>query len=59
MTTSSLESVSGLGQLSIEKLFKQFKSLEGIREASEEALSEVVGWSRARIIKDYFQKTGE
>jgi excinuclease ABC subunit C len=58
MTTSSLETVSGLGSRSIEKLFKRFKSLEGIKEASEKDLSEEVGLSRARIIKDYFQKSG-
>jgi excinuclease ABC subunit C len=59
MTTSSLESVSGLGSRSIEKLFKRFKSLKGIRDASEEDLSEEVGLSRARIIKDYFKKFGD
>ena len=56
MTSSSLEEIPGIGNSSIEKLFKRFKSLEGIRNASLEELSAEVGHSRARKIEDHFKK---
>jgi excinuclease ABC subunit C len=58
MTTSSLESVQGIGDRSVEKLFKRFKSIEGIKKATTEELSEVVGLARARLIKEHIQKPG-
>jgi len=56
MTSSSLEGIPGIGSNSIETLFKRFKSMDGIRNASLEELSEEVGISRARKIKEYIQK---
>ena len=32
--------------------------MEGIRNASEEALAEEVGLARARLIREYFRKKG-
>jgi excinuclease ABC subunit C len=56
MTSSSLEAIQGIGSSSIEKLFKRFKSLKKIENASLEELSQEIGLSRARIIKKHFQK---
>jgi excinuclease ABC subunit C len=56
LTSSLLEGVKGIGGQSIEKLFTRFKSLDGIKEASLEELSEVIGTSRARILQAYFQE---
>jgi len=56
MTSSSLEEIQGIGNQSIEKLFKRFKSLEGIRNASLEELSEEIGLSRARKILEHYGK---
>lgn len=56
MISSSLEEIPGIGNSSIEKLFKRFKSMEGIRKASLEELSAEVGHSRAMKIKDHFKK---
>jgi excinuclease ABC subunit C len=56
MTKSSLEGIQGIGKNSIEKLFKRFKSMEGIMNASSEELSKEVGLSRARKIEAYIQK---
>jgi len=56
MTRSSLEEIPGIGNSSIEKLFKRFKSMEGIRSASLEELAAEVGHSRARKIEDHFKK---
>jgi len=58
MTSSSLEAIPGVGSNTIEKLFKRFKSMDGIRNASREELSEEVGISRARKIEEYIKKTG-
>jgi len=57
MTTSSLEGIPGIGDRSIEKLFKRFKSIEGIKNATIEELSDEVGAARASIIKEQSQKT--
>ena len=56
MTRSSLEGIPGIGTNSIEKIFKRFKSMEGIKGASLEELSAEVGLSRARKIKEHIQK---
>ena len=56
MTRSSLEGIPGIGTNSIEKIFKRFKSMEGIKDASMEELSAEVGLSRARKIKEHIQK---
>ena len=56
MTRSSMEGIPGIGKGSIEKLFKRFKSMDGIMNASTDELSKEVGLSRARKIEDYIQK---
>ena len=53
MTISAMEGIPGIGSSSIEKLFKRFKSMEGISRASLEELSEEVGRSRASKIQDH------
>jgi len=57
MTRSSLEEIPGIGNGSIEKLFKHFKSMEGIRTASQEELSALIGLSRADKIEKHLRKT--
>jgi len=56
MTRSALEEVPGIGLKSIEKLFEQFKSIEGMKSASLEELSGVVGLSRARIMIEHLKQ---
>ena len=56
MTRSALEEIPGIGKRSIEKLFEQFKSIDGMKKASMEQLSEVVGLSRARVLKELLQQ---
>jgi excinuclease ABC subunit C len=50
LTISSLERIPGIGSSTIEKLFKRFKSIEGISSASLEELTKEVGLSRASKI---------
>jgi excinuclease ABC subunit C len=56
MTKSQLEEVPGIGARSIELLFNQFKSLQGINNASEEELAKAIGTSRAKNLKAYLRK---
>ncbi len=56
MTRSLLEGIEGLGPKSIERLFVRFKSMEGIRKASLDHLTEELGASRALKVHRYFQE---
>jgi len=51
-----LEDIPGVGPKSIERLFVRFKSVEGIKKASMELLSEELGQSRALKVRKYLQK---
>ena len=59
MTVSSLEGIPGIGSSTIEKLFRRFKSMEGISNASLEELSSEVGLSRASKILEQLQVNKE
>lgn len=56
MLTSELESIDGIGKKSIEKLFLQFKSIEGIKLASEDDLLKVIDRRKINLLRDYFSK---
>ncbi len=51
---SQLEEIPGIGQGSIEKLLTRFGSIKGIKDATEQQLTEEVGASRAQKIVRYF-----
>jgi excinuclease ABC subunit C len=53
---SELVNIKGIGERNIEKLFSEFKSIEKIKNKSLEELSEIIGNSKAGLIKDYFNK---
>ncbi len=53
---SVLESVPGLGKITIEKLYKHYRNFEGIKNAKFEELSVVIGKSRAKVLREYFNK---
>jgi excinuclease ABC subunit C len=54
MKNSVLDLINGIGSKTKDDLFKEFKSIEGIINANEENLSEVIGKSRAKKIKFFF-----
>ena len=54
MIHSTLENIEGIGNKSIEALFKHFKTLSKIKSATVEQLADIVGASRAEKIKNYF-----
>jgi excinuclease ABC subunit C len=53
---NELEAIRGIGKNTADALLKEFKSVRRIRELPEQELINVVGVSKARIIKEYFMK---
>lgn len=53
---SELDGIKGIGEATKSLLLKHFRSVKKISEASEDALAEVVGRSRARILRNHFIK---
>ena len=51
---SELDNIKGIGPTTKEKLLKHFKSVKKIKEATTDELNEVIGTSKATIIKEYF-----
>lgn len=52
---SELSHIKGIGAKSLTALLRKFKTVSAVREASHAALAEVVGNSKAEIIKKYFE----
>ena len=51
---SELADIKGIGKKTAEKLLLELKSVKGIKEASLEQLSEIVGPAKAKIVYNYF-----
>ncbi len=56
---SELESIQGIGAKTIEMLLTQFKSVNEISKQDLEALSQVIGRSKAKIVFEYYHSTLE
>ena len=52
---SELDDIKGIGPKAKEALLSHFKSAKKIKEASLEALAEIVGQHKASILRDYFE----
>jgi excinuclease ABC subunit C len=55
-TESELDHIKGIGTATKTLLLNKFKSLKRIKEADYETLAEIVGASKAQLIKDYFNE---
>ena len=53
---SELDDIKGIGPKTKELLLKEFKTINGIKEASKEKLTETLGEAKAEIIWKYFHK---
>lgn len=53
---SELDAIKGIGEKTKNILLKEFKSMKRIREASQEALENVIGASKAALLKAYFNR---
>lgn len=51
---TELEEIPGVGEKSIELLFKRLKSVKRIKEAPFETLAEILGTRKGKIVWDYF-----
>ena len=51
---SELESIKGIGAKTIEMLLSQFKSVNSVSKQELEALAQVIGKSKAKIVYEYF-----
>ena len=56
---SELDNIKGIGPKTRDQLIKQFRSVKRIREASLEALSEVIGVNKAKILHDALVRNEE
>jgi excinuclease ABC subunit C len=54
---NSLEEIKGIGSTTANQLLKAFRSINNIKQQSEEELAKVVGVSKAKIVKGYFEKS--
>ena len=52
---SELEQIEGIGPKSINLLLRRFRSVAGVKSASQEALAEAVGPAKAKKIKEFFE----
>jgi excinuclease ABC subunit C len=55
---SELDDMPGIGPKTRDKLLKQFRSLERLRQASPEQVEALVGPAKARLVLDYLEATG-
>ena len=53
---NELEKINGIGEKTASDLLKHFRSVLKVKNATEKELEEIVGLSKARIIKQYFNK---
>lgn len=53
---SELDSIKGIGEVTLAALFKNFKSVKRMKEATMDQLSEVIGPSKAKILYDAFHE---
>ena len=52
---SELADIKGVGKKTAEKLLLELKSVKGIKEASLERLTEIVGQAKAKVVYDHFK----
>ncbi|HEY0355745.1 MAG TPA: helix-hairpin-helix domain-containing protein, partial [Flavisolibacter sp.] len=56
---NSLEGIRGIGTNTANLLLKTFRSVNNIKQQPEEELAKWVGSSKARLIRKYFEDSGE
>jgi excinuclease ABC subunit C len=54
MIVSELDTIKGVGEKSKEQLLREFKSVEGIKNAPTEALEKLLGKHKAQLLKAHF-----
>lgn len=54
---SSVESIPGIGEKTMQTLIKHFKSVKRLKMATESEISEVIGLSKAKKITEFYHNT--
>src|SRR5207237_10217138 len=54
---TELHQIKGIGEKIAAKLLRAFKSVKRIKEAAPQEIEEVVGKSKATLVKEHFQKS--
>ena len=57
--TSELGNINGIGEMTTEKLLKDFKSVKQIKLQKLDALEASIGKAKAQVVYNYFQKEKE
>ncbi len=55
---NTLEDIKGIGSNTATALLKKFRSVNNIRQQAEEELVKVIGSSKAKIVRDFFNSDG-
>lgn len=53
---TSMETIPGIGEKTMQTLIKHFKSVKRLKEATESAIAEVIGSSKAKKIVDFYHE---
>jgi excinuclease ABC subunit C len=53
---TSIETIPGIGEKTMQTLIKHFKSVKRLKEATEKEISEVIGVSKTKKISDFYHK---
>ena len=53
--SNSLESIPGIGEKTMEKLIKHFKSIKRLKESNSDEIISVIGVAKAKIISDFYK----
>lgn len=53
---NELEEISGIGEQTVQRLLKEYKSVRRIKEVPEAELVKLVGAAKAKLLLDYFMK---
>ncbi len=56
---NSLEKIKGIGKSTVEKLFRELKSVENIKKASPEKLANLIGRYKASLLLEHFKETSK
>ncbi len=54
--TSQLDQIKGLGPKTIEKLLASLKSVDGVKQANQQTLENIIGKAKANIVIEFFNK---
>lgn len=55
---TELTEIPGISDVTAKKLLSKFKSVKQLKEKSQEEIAEVVGPAKAKVVWEYFRKTG-